>query len=82
MAYFTPAELPNNRYYIFGKEGCKKLAKEANIPLLGEIPLVQGICESGDTGKPVTLSDDENPETIAFKALAENIIARVKVIHE
>jgi len=82
MAYFTPAELPNNKYYIFGKEGCKKMATEANVPLLGQIPLVQGICESGDTGKPVTLADDKNPETIAFKALAENIIARLKVIHE
>jgi ATP-binding protein involved in chromosome partitioning len=82
MAYFTPAELPNNRYYIFGKEGCKKMATEGNVPLLGQIPLVQGICESGDSGKPVTLTDDEKPESKAFKSLAENIIHQVKIVHE
>jgi ATP-binding protein involved in chromosome partitioning len=82
MAYFTPAELPNNKYYIFGREGGKKLAVEANVPLLGEIPLVQGICESGDSGTPVTLLDVENPESKAFKTLAENIIRRVNYIHE
>jgi len=82
MAYFTPAELPNNKYYIFGREGGIKLAVEANVPLLGEIPLVQGICESGDLGTPVTLSDVENPESKAFKTLAENIIRRVNYIHE
>ena len=54
MAYFTPAELPENKYYIFGHGGCRKLAEEMNVPLLGEIPLVQGIAESGDSGKPVT----------------------------
>lgn len=82
MAYFTPAELPNNKYYIFGREGGKKLADQTNVPLLGEIPLVQGICESGDSGKPVTLSDDENPESKAFKSLAENIVRQVKAFHE
>ena len=48
MAWFTPAELPENKYYIFGKEGAKKLAEEMNVPLLGQIPIVQSICESGD----------------------------------
>ncbi len=52
MAWFTPRELPDNRYYIFGKEGCKDLAKEMGVPLLAQIPIVQGICESGDDGKP------------------------------
>ena len=52
MAYFTPAELPNNKYYIFGKDGCKNLAEEMHCPLLAQIPIVQGICESGDAGKP------------------------------
>jgi ATP-binding protein involved in chromosome partitioning len=75
MAYFTPAELPDNKYYIFGKEGCKKLAAEMNMPLLGEIPLVQCIAESGDSGKPVSLwSDTETPESKAFMELAENTI--------
>lgn len=58
MSYFTPAELPNNKYYIFGKDGGKKLAEEYEIPLLGQIPLVQGIREGGDTGVPVMMSDD------------------------
>ena len=58
MAYFTPAELPENRYYIFGCEGCKKLAEERNIPLLAQIPVVQSLCESGDNGVPVALSDN------------------------
>ena len=48
MAYFTPAELPDNKYYIFGKEGAKQLAKEMGCPLLAQIPLVQSICENGD----------------------------------
>ena len=78
MAYFTPAELPNNRYYIFGKQGCKQLADEMNIPLLGEIPLVQSIAESGDSGKPVALwSDTPTPESEAFMQLAENTIREI-----
>ena len=52
MAWFTPAELPENKYYIFGKEGCKRLAEEMQTPLLAQIPLVQSICESGDEGEP------------------------------
>jgi ATP-binding protein involved in chromosome partitioning len=59
MSYFTPAELPSNRYYIFGKEGGKKLAEEYDIPFLGQIPLVQSIREGGDLGVPVMVSDDE-----------------------
>jgi ATP-binding protein involved in chromosome partitioning len=58
MAWFTPAELPGNRYYIFGREGCKELAKKMDLPLLAEIPIVQGICERGDSGMPVALDDD------------------------
>ena len=58
MAYFTPAELPNNKYYIFGKDGCKRLAEEMNIPLLAQIPLVASVCESGDAGKPISLNVD------------------------
>ena len=58
MSYFTPEELPDNKYYIFGKEGGKKLAEEYDIPFLGEIPLVQSIREGGDSGVPVMMSDD------------------------
>ena len=77
MAWFTPAELPENKYYLFGKEGCKRLAEELNVPLLGQIPIVQSICEGGDAGKPVAL----NPNTItgqAFQALAENVVAQIE----
>lgn len=59
MSWFTPAELPENKYYIFGKEGGKKMADEFDIPFLGQIPIVQGIREGGDIGVPVMMSDDE-----------------------
>lgn len=73
MAWFTPAELPQNRYYIFGKEGCKNLAAQLNVPLLAQIPLVQSICESGDTGAPAAT----NIETVtgqAFLNLAQAVL--------
>lgn len=78
MAYFTPSELPNNRYYIFGKEGCKKLAEELNVPFLGEIPLVQSIREGGDTGIPVVL-DENSPSSDAFKRVADNLVRNIAV---
>ncbi|ULT45964.1 Mrp/NBP35 family ATP-binding protein [Niabella defluvii] len=59
MSYFTPAELPGNKYYIFGKQGAQKLAEQYELPFLGEIPLVQSIREGGDIGVPVMVSDDE-----------------------
>jgi ATP-binding protein involved in chromosome partitioning len=58
MSYFTPAELPDNKYFIFGKDGGKRLAEEYDIPFLGQIPLVQSIREGGDLGVPVMMSDD------------------------
>lgn len=77
MSWFTPAELPENKYYIFGKDGCKKLAEEMGVPLLGEIPLVQSICEGGDSGAPVAL--DENSLTgMAFDSLTDNFVASVE----
>jgi ATP-binding protein involved in chromosome partitioning len=69
MSYFTPAELPDNRYYIFGKEGGKRLAEEYDIPFLGQIPLVQTIREGGDQGVPIMMSDDEISKK-AFKEFA------------
>lgn len=76
MSWFTPAELPENKYYIFGKEGAKKLAEEKGVALLGQIPIVQSIREGGDDGKPVAL--DENSITgMAFSRLAENVVAAV-----
>ena len=78
MAYFTPAELPDNKYYIFGKEGCSRLAKETGVPLLGQIPLVQSIAESGDNGKPVSLwAEEETPESRAFMEVAEKTIEEI-----
>ena len=76
MAWFTPAELPENRYYIFGKEGCKRLAEELNVPLLGQIPLVQSICESGDQGTPVAL-DSATITGSAFMQLAAAVVRQV-----
>ena len=74
MAWFTPAELPDNKYYIFGREGCKKLAEKMDIPLIGQIPIVQSICESGDSGVPAVLGDTESGR--AFDELAANIVER------
>ena len=69
MAWFTPAELPENKYYIFGKEGGKKLAEELHIPLLGQIPLVQSIREAGDEGMPIALQPG-HPAAAVFKTIA------------
>ena len=74
MSYFTPAELPNNKYYIFGKEGGKRLAEEYDLPFLGQIPLVQGIREGGDLGIPVMMSDDSITKQ-AFEDFA-GVVAR------
>ena len=58
MSWFTPMELPDNKYYLFGKEGAKRLCEERNIPLLGQIPIVQSVCEAGDDGRPAVLSNE------------------------
>jgi len=73
MAWFTPAELPENKYYIFGKGGGKRLAEELNVPLLGQIPLVQSIREGGDAGRPIAL-DDNNISSVAFHDLALKVV--------
>lgn len=78
MSWFTPEELPDNKYYIFGQEGGKKLAEEYNIPLLGQIPLVQGIRESGDNGMPIA-SHDDSPVSKAFKILAEATAQQIAI---
>ncbi|HYG49795.1 MAG TPA: Mrp/NBP35 family ATP-binding protein [Flavobacteriales bacterium] len=76
MAWFTPAELPENKYYIFGKEGALNLASELGIPLLGQIPLVQSIRESGDVGRPAVLQEG-TPVQIAFDLLVANVHEQV-----
>ena len=78
MAWFTPAELPENKYFIFGKEGCKRLAEEMNTPLLAQIPLVQSICESGDNGVPAAC----NIETITAQAFLNLAQAVVTVVNK
>ena len=72
MAWFTPAELPNNRYYIFGKDGGKQLAEELNIPLLGQVPLVQSIREGGDEGMPIALQDG-HPAAQMFEDICQHL---------
>ena len=81
MAYFTPEELPENKYYIFGKDGAKNLADDLNLPLLAEIPLVQGIRESADIGRPVVLQED-SVSASAFIELADNVVEQIKFRNE
>lgn len=76
MAYFTPEELPDNKYYIFGKEGAKTLAGEIDVPFLGEIPLVQSIREAGDVGRPAILQED-TPSAKAFNEMAKNVVSEL-----
>jgi ATP-binding protein involved in chromosome partitioning len=73
MAYFTPEELPNNKYYIFGKEGAKNLADDLQVPFLGEVPLVQSIREAGDYGRPAALQTASPLEGI-FEEITRNVV--------
>lgn len=77
MAWFTPRELPENRYYIFGRDGGRALAEEMGIPLLGQIPLVQGICEAGDEGAPSAIQTN-SMTGIFFRTLAANLVEQVE----
>lgn len=76
MAYFTPEELPNNKYYIFGKEGAKNLADDLSVPFLGEVPLVQSIREAGDCGRPAALQNEGIISTI-YKEITRNVVQEV-----
>jgi ATP-binding protein involved in chromosome partitioning len=80
MSYFVPAELPDNKYYIFGQGGGQKLAAQIGAPFLGQIPLVKGITESGDAGKPLIL-DDANPMSHAFIDLAKRVAQQVAIVN-
>ncbi len=80
MAYFTPAELPDNKYYIFGKDGGKRLAEEYKVPFLGEIPLLKGISDAGDNGFPIAI-DQEDPVTKSFLTIAEKVAQQLSIIH-
>lgn len=78
MSYFTPAELPDNKYYIFGKDGGKRLAEEYDLPFLGQIPLVQGIREGGDRGMPVMVGSDEITKK-AFEEFCASVVRGVSM---
>ena len=77
MSWFTPAELPDNKYFIFGRDGGKNLAEKLNIPLLGQIPMVQSICESGDKGDPAALEDSITG--LAFMNLADQVVEKTGI---
>lgn len=78
MAYFTPEELPENKYYIFGKDGTKNLAEDLKLPLLGQLPLVQGIREAGDVGRPIALQTDSESAR-EFNNLARRMIEQLNI---
>lgn len=79
MAWFTPAELPDNKYFIFGQGGAKALAEQMNVPLLGQIPIVQSICDNGDKGTPAALNQD-TATGMAFAELATNVVKQVELL--
>jgi len=78
MSYFTPAELPENKYYIFGQGGGQKLAAQLDVPFLGEIPLIKSISDSGDAGKPIVL-DEESVMEKAFVEMAQKVAQQVSI---
>lgn len=82
MSYFTPAELPDNKYYIFGQGGGKTLAKKSNSMLLGQIPLVQSIREGGDAGAPALLNDNDPPTREAWLNVARNVARQTALRNE
>jgi ATP-binding protein involved in chromosome partitioning len=80
MSYFTPEELPENKYYIFGKDGAKNLAEDLQVPFLGDIPLVQSIREAGDIGRPAALQNG-SPLELAFENLTRKVVQEVVTRH-
>jgi ATP-binding protein involved in chromosome partitioning len=82
MSWFTPKELPDNKYYLFGKDGGKALAKKSNSMLLGQVPLVQGIREGGDDGKPSFLDQDNVVTREAWLKVAKNVARQTALRNE
>jgi ATP-binding protein involved in chromosome partitioning len=81
MAYFTPEELPNNKYYIFGQEGAKNLAADLNVPFLGEVPIVQSIREAGDYGRPAAMQEGSVIEAV-FQEITRNVVEQTVARNE
>lgn len=81
MAYFTPEELPNNKYYIFGQEGAKNLATDLNVPFLGEVPIVQSIREAGDYGRPAAMQEGSVIESV-FQEITRNVVQQTVARNE
>jgi ATP-binding protein involved in chromosome partitioning len=79
MAYFVPEDMPDKKYYIFGKGATDALAKQLDIPVLGRIPIVEKIVETGDSGKPISL-DDNSPVTKSFIDIATNVMKQAEVL--
>jgi ATP-binding protein involved in chromosome partitioning len=78
MAWFSPAELPDNKYYIFGKEGVKHLAEELNFPLLAQLPLIQSVREAADAGIPAVMQENTQ-QAIAFIEMSQNVAQQVAI---
>ena len=81
MAWFTPAELPENKYYLFGRDGAKDLAETMQVPFLGHIPLVQSVREAGDAGRPAVFQEN-TPSSIAFDELVLTFVEQVKNVKQ
>jgi ATP-binding protein involved in chromosome partitioning len=81
MSWFTPEELPDNKYYIFGRDGAKNLAHGMNVPFLGHIPLVQGVREAGDIGRPAVFQEN-TPTANAFEELVRTFVEQVKFVKD
>jgi len=78
MAWFTPAELPENKYYIFGKDGVKHLAEELQLPLLAQIPLVQSVREASDAGRPAVLQQ-HTPQALTLMEMVQNVAQQIAI---
>ena len=79
MAYFTPPDMPDRKYYLFGRGGAQKLSRELDIPFLGEIPIEQEVRESGDDGRPVVMSHPDSKSAAAFNEMAERVVEQVAI---
>jgi ATP-binding protein involved in chromosome partitioning len=78
MAYFTPEELPDNKYYLFGKQGAKNLSSDLDIPFLGEIPIIQSVREAGDVGRPAAMQENTTSEDI-FNTICKNMLSQLLI---